>query len=238
MGKLFVISGASGVGKSTVLAKVMAGRQDLRFSVSATTRAPRPGEVDGREYYFVTHETFRDMIAKDAVEIGENEDFGSLYDRMGKSGGKLLVSTIPMIENGTVVREVQDDAFATYASKIEKAECALDFSDTAQNLHNKIRALSPAPLGVAVLKTEKETKNLKLVSTVVVEKEGVHGDAGKVLAVDAKKGMFTVACGEGVLGVLVVVPEGKGKMNAGDFIRGRKIDAGDILLTPDFNDKK
>ncbi len=75
MGKLFVISGASGVGKSTVLAKVMADREDLRFSVSATTRAPRPGEVDGREYYFVTHETFRDMIEKDAfVEYDAHMD--------------------------------------------------------------------------------------------------------------------------------------------------------------------
>ena len=64
MGKLFVISGASGVGKGTVLARVMDKRQDLRFSVSATTRPPRPGEVDGVHYYFVTKETFEDMIAR------------------------------------------------------------------------------------------------------------------------------------------------------------------------------
>ena len=66
MGKLFVISGASGVGKSTVLAKVMASRPDLKFSVSATTRAPRPGEVDGKDYYFVSKDTFLDMIEKKA----------------------------------------------------------------------------------------------------------------------------------------------------------------------------
>lgn len=64
-GKLFVISGASGVGKSTVLTRVMAARKDLRFSVSATTRAPRAGEVDGVSYYFVSKETFTDMIEKD-----------------------------------------------------------------------------------------------------------------------------------------------------------------------------
>ena len=63
-GKLFVISGASGVGKSTVLAQVMAKREDLRFSVSATTRAMRPGEQDGVSYYFVSKETFEDMIQK------------------------------------------------------------------------------------------------------------------------------------------------------------------------------
>lgn len=65
-GKLFVISGASGVGKSTVLAQVMNGRDDLRFSVSATTRKPRPGEIDGVNYYFVTKEQFEQMIAEDA----------------------------------------------------------------------------------------------------------------------------------------------------------------------------
>ena len=64
--KLFVISGASGVGKSTVLSRVMAQREDLLFSVSATTRAPRPGETDGVSYYFVSKETFLDMIEKDA----------------------------------------------------------------------------------------------------------------------------------------------------------------------------
>ena len=65
-GKLFVISGASGVGKSTVLSKVMSQRDDVRFSVSATPRAPRPGEVEGVSYYFVTRERFEQMIAEDA----------------------------------------------------------------------------------------------------------------------------------------------------------------------------
>lgn len=65
-GKLFVVSGASGVGKSTVLSRVMQARPDLRFSVSATTRLPRPGEVDGEAYYFITEETFEQMIREDA----------------------------------------------------------------------------------------------------------------------------------------------------------------------------
>lgn len=65
-GKLFVISGASGVGKSTVLSRVMNARNDLRFSVSATTRAPRPGEVDGVAYYFITEAQFEQMIREDA----------------------------------------------------------------------------------------------------------------------------------------------------------------------------
>ncbi|MBE6947518.1 MAG: guanylate kinase [Ruminococcaceae bacterium] len=65
-GKLFIISGASGVGKSTVLKKVMDSRADLQFSVSATTRAPRPGEQEGVSYYFVSKEQFEQMIQQDA----------------------------------------------------------------------------------------------------------------------------------------------------------------------------
>ncbi len=63
-GKLFVISGASGVGKGTVLGKTMALREDLMFSVSATTRDPRPKEVEGQHYYFVTRETFEEMLSQ------------------------------------------------------------------------------------------------------------------------------------------------------------------------------
>jgi len=63
-GKMFVISGASGVGKGTVLARIMARRDDLTFSVSATTRPPRPGEVDGREYYFLDRARFEKMIRR------------------------------------------------------------------------------------------------------------------------------------------------------------------------------
>lgn len=62
-GKLIVISGASGVGKGTVLGLMMKKRPDMSFSVSATTRDPRPGEVDGQHYYFVTKEKFEEMIA-------------------------------------------------------------------------------------------------------------------------------------------------------------------------------
>ena len=65
-GKLFVISGASGVGKSTVLRKVMKSREDLSFSVSATTRTPRPDEENGVHYFFVTRERFQEMIREKA----------------------------------------------------------------------------------------------------------------------------------------------------------------------------
>ena len=64
-GKTFIISGPSGVGKSTVLHALMEKRKNVYFSVSATTRAPRPGEIDGEHYHFLDVDTFRDWISKD-----------------------------------------------------------------------------------------------------------------------------------------------------------------------------
>ena len=66
-GKLIVISGPSGAGKSTVVFQAMEGRNDLCFSTSVTTRKPRPGEVDGREYFFVDLERFDEMIKNDEL---------------------------------------------------------------------------------------------------------------------------------------------------------------------------
>ena len=77
-GRLFVISGASGVGKSTVLGKVMGARNDLSFSVSATTRPPRPGEVEGKSYYFVSRDRFEEMIRQDAF-LEYDEHAGNFY---------------------------------------------------------------------------------------------------------------------------------------------------------------
>ena len=62
-GRLFVISGPSGAGKSTVVALAMQGREDVCFSVSVTTRQPRPGEVDGKDYFFITRQRYDEMVA-------------------------------------------------------------------------------------------------------------------------------------------------------------------------------
>ena len=112
-GKLFVISGASGVGKSTVLGKVMGTRKDLRFSVSATTRQPRPGEVDGESYYFVSKETFLDMIDQQAfLEFDAHMDnyYGTPKAQLEEKllSGSVILDIEP---NGAFhVREVKPDA--------------------------------------------------------------------------------------------------------------------------------
>ncbi|MBR2309811.1 MAG: guanylate kinase [Oscillospiraceae bacterium] len=99
MHKLYVFSGASGVGKSTVLNQVMAKRTDLRFSVSATTRDPRPGEVDGQSYYFIDKDRFEAMIREDAfVE----------YDaHMGNYYGTPKFQLEEKLETGSVVLDIE-----------------------------------------------------------------------------------------------------------------------------------
>ena len=77
-GKTFIVSGPSGVGKSTVLKQLLEGREDLYFSVSATTRDPRPGEIDGVHYRFEDMETFREMIAENAF-LEYAEYVGNFY---------------------------------------------------------------------------------------------------------------------------------------------------------------
>ena len=99
MGKLFVFSGASGVGKSTVLAKVMAAREDLRFSVSATTRAPRPGEIDGQSYYFISKEAFEEMI--------QNNAFLEYDAHMGNYYGTPKKQLEEKLEFGSVVLDIE-----------------------------------------------------------------------------------------------------------------------------------
>ncbi|MBQ7567902.1 guanylate kinase [bacterium] len=77
-GLLVLISGPSGVGKGTVVASFMAGRSDCVTSVSATTRAPRAGEIDGQSYYFISRETFQEWVSQDRF-LEWDEHFGNCY---------------------------------------------------------------------------------------------------------------------------------------------------------------
>ena len=112
-GKIIVISGASGVGKSTVLKKVMAARQDLVFSVSATTRPPREGEVDGVHYHFISRDNFLEMIRRgEFLEYDEHHGniYGTLYSAVDAARriGNVVLDIDP---NGAMnVRRVYPDA--------------------------------------------------------------------------------------------------------------------------------
>lgn len=165
-----------------------------------------------------------DMLLKAEVEIGENDNFEDIHDRLSEVGAKLLVETVEKLEKGEITPEKQDDSKATHAAKIEKSDCQLDFSLDAKTLHDLIRGLSPIPLSFT---HTPDGKLLKIVESRVFDAEKtVKALPGTVLSVGDD---IKVACGKGILSILTLVPEGKGRMSAADFVRGRKIAEGDLL---------
>ena len=164
-----------------------------------------------------------DIIAREVFAIEPDDDFEAIHDRSAEIGSELLSKTIFDIADGNVKREKQNDALATYAKKVEKEDCKLDFTLSAKKLDFIIRGVTPIPGAFAYL----NGKMLKINKAKPIEKKG---EAGKVIALDDKgEGSITVGTGDGSLVITAVIPEGKGKMTAGDFIRGRKIALGDIL---------
>jgi methionyl-tRNA formyltransferase len=165
-----------------------------------------------------------DIISVSKFPIGPKDNFENIHDKLSVCGADALMETVKLIKEGKAFREKQDEALATYAAKIEKPDCLLDFSGSAEELHNLIRGLSPIPLSFT---HTPDGKLLKVTSARVVDRDGVCcKEAGEVVSLD---GEIVVACGKCKIALTGVLPEGKGRMSAGDFIRGRKINIGDIL---------
>ena len=164
-----------------------------------------------------------DMLLKDTVTIEESDNFEDIHDKLGECGASLIIKTLDALDNGTVVRIPQDESLSSYAAKITKEDCALDFSSDARTLHNLIRGLSPIPLSFT---HTPDGKILKVIAAEVVSEDGNKVAAGQVIGLDDG---ICVACGSGIIRITKVLPEGKSRMNASDFIRGRKISLGDIL---------
>ena len=136
-GKLFVISGASGVGKSTVLSRVMAARDDLRFSVSATTRAPRPGEVDGESYYFITREKFLEMI--DQNEFLEYDAHMDNY--YGTPKGQLEEK----LQNGSVILDIEPNGAFNVRKSRPDAVLIFIAPPSLEELERRLRSRGDTP---------------------------------------------------------------------------------------------
>ena len=130
-GKLFVISGASGVGKGTVLAGVMDQRKDLEFSVSATTRPPRPSEQHGVHYYFISEQQFEEMIAKD--EFLE-------YDRHAKASyGTPLGQLEEKLARGHVILDIEPKGAAIVHAKRPDATLIFIMPPSMEELERRLR---------------------------------------------------------------------------------------------------
>ena len=124
-GKLIVLSGASGVGKGTVLNQMMKLREDLSLSVSATTRPPRPAEQEGVHYYFVTPEQFREMIENDEL-LEYDAHMGSCYGTPWKqleekrSRGPVILDIDP--KGARIVKDKIPDAVLVFIMPPSMAE--------------------------------------------------------------------------------------------------------------------
>jgi len=165
-----------------------------------------------------------DMILVEKTPITEEDNFETLHDRLAEIGGRTLVEAMKALENGTANREKQDDSLATYAEKITKEDTIIDFNLPVEELLCRIRGLSPFPL--AQTRTP-DGRLLKIVSAFAA-KGASEAKPGTVACVD--KDGFEVVCGGGKkIRVKEVLPEGKGRMTAADFVRGRRIEAGDKL---------
>lgn len=163
------------------------------------------------------------MLDKVVVPIAENTTMGELHDALREQGAALLLEVIDKIAAGTAVAEPQDDAQATYATLLDRSMEHIDWSKTAQEVHNLIRGFNPAPSTFTKLPNG---KSLKIWSSKITDKSSTAA-AGTVI--ETGKHSFFVACGEGVLEITEVQPESKKRMPAQVFLNGRGVQEGDLL---------
>ena len=165
-----------------------------------------------------------DMILKESTEIGENETFGEVYDRLAQIGGKLLVETLNQIKNGTAKRERQPEIDTLAVKKINNDMCEINWNLSAKEIHNKIRGLSPSPAAFTWL----NGKKLKIYKSEIVERDtiGTPFINGEIITYDKS---IEIKAGNGFIKILELQLEGAKKMSAKDFLNGRKIEKGTVL---------
>ena len=165
-----------------------------------------------------------DMINKIIVTLDEKETGGSLFDRLSEAGAKLLVETLPKLEDGSAVFEKQPEESTTpYAAMISKKMGEMDWTKSAAELERLIRGLNPWPSAFSHL----NGKTLKIWEASVEEENGEKKAPGTVLQADAKG--FRIQTGEGILKIDTLQLEGKKRMDAQAFLRGYTVEAETVL---------
>ena len=171
-----------------------------------------------------------DMLLKAETEIGPDEDAVELGVRLAAMGADLLVETLEGLAGDRIVPEKQDDSQATLAPLLKKEDGAIDWSWTAQAIHNRVRGLQPWPgaqtsfrgAPLHVWKTKSPTKGSGAVQGDGPSMEKTPGRVRSVKPV-------VVACGEGSLELLEVQLEGRKRISAADFANGQRLTDNDIL---------
>ena len=156
-----------------------------------------------------------DVIDVAKTPIGPNETAGELLDRLAVLGADLLSKTLSRVAAGNVTATPQDETAVTYAPMLEKSMCPIDWTKTAQQVHDHVRGLHPWPVATAQL----GGKWFKIHSTVLVEGSGTPG---AILGL-TKTGL-RIACGEGAVEIRVLQAEGGKRMAAPDYFRGHPLE--------------
>ncbi len=162
----------------------------------------------------------RQMDAGDIIEIsktpiGADETAGELLDRLAVLGADLLSKTLTRFENGKVEATPQDESQVSYAPMLDKSMCPMDFTKTAQQVHDHVRGLNPWPVAT----TELAGKRFKVYATAIVDGSG---EPGEILGL-TKTGL-KIACGEGAVEIRILQAEGGKRMAAPDYFRGHPLD--------------
>ena len=161
-----------------------------------------------------------DMLQKETVAIGPDMTAGELHDALSASGAALLSRTVVALQDGTATRTPQCDEDSCYASMLDKSLCAMDFTKSAQSLHNQVRGLSPWPVATVV----QGGKKLKIHRTRVGG--ACTAAAGTVVSTEPCQ----VACGDGMLlEICEVQAEGGKRMDAVAYFRGHPITVGEAF---------
>lgn len=168
------------------------------------------------------------MLLKVTTPIADDDTGGSLHDRLATLGAAAVVEAIPQLAAGTLHGEVQDDALATYAHKLNKDEARLDWSRPAAELERLVRAFNPWP----VCHTSLGAAALKVYAAELVEEgqgEG-QGAPGTILA--ASRDGLTVACGAGALRLTRLQLPGGKPLDFADLYNSRReqFAAGQVLV--------
>ena len=161
-----------------------------------------------------------DMLVKKTLPIGPEETAGELHDRLASLGRETMEETLQQLCAGSLQREVQDDAKSTYASMMKKEDGRIDWSRSAQEIHNHVRGLDPWPGAYTTINGEL----LKLAET---SSEAAEGKPGSVI--EADKDGVCVACGSGSLRIQLLQLAGRKRLAAADFLRGCPLEAGAMM---------
>ncbi|MCM1330192.1 MAG: methionyl-tRNA formyltransferase [Ruminococcus sp.] len=163
-----------------------------------------------------------DILLSRSTEIGENETAAELWDRLSEMGAEMLLETVKAVKADNITPIKQDGSLSNYAPMITKDMCPIDFSKTAQEVHNHIRGLSSFPCATAVL----GDKRLKIFKSELTGDKVTDKQAGTVVNVKD----FTVVCGDGnCVRFTEIQADGGKRMKTADYLRGKPIAEGTIL---------